>query len=589
MPNGRPRRLLLFRKTNMNFFANMNIGKRLNLGFAIVLFAAIGVIALSIWRLSTVAETTRLMMEKPLTKERLVSDWYRTIHTSVRRTTAIAKSSDATLAGFFAEENTAASKLSSSQQKALEELLSSDEEKAVFDKLSGVRKNYITARDAISKAKSEGRVEEANRLLQGDFSTAAKGYLDALQQLLDLQRASIDRIAVSIQKIYESSRDLLIAFGVALFVAGWLFAWRLALSITVPLNRAVDIAETVAAGDLSSDIEANRKDETGKLMRALKVMNDNLAKIVGQVRSGTETITTASTEIASGNLDLSSRTEQQAGSLEETASAMEELTSTVKQNADNARQANQLAVSASEVAQQGGNVMGQVVDTMGAINESSKKIVDIISVIDGIAFQTNILALNAAVEAARAGEQGRGFAVVASEVRSLAQRSASAAKEIKELIDNSVGKVDSGSKLVEQAGHTMAEVVASVRRVTDIVGEISSASQEQSDGIEQVNQAITLMDEATQQNAALVEQAAAAAQSMQDQAVELAQVVSIFKLDDGTAVQASASAGSRRRTAPLMASPHQSVVPSRPAVVAAAAPRLSKAPSKSDEGDWEQF
>jgi len=261
----------------------------------------------------------------------------------------------------------------------------------------------------------------------------------------------------------------------------------------------------------------------------------------------------------------------------------------VKQNADNARQANQLAVSASEVAQQGGNVMGQVVDTMGAINESSKKIVDIISVIDGIAFQTNILALNAAVEAARAGEQGRGFAVVASEVRSLAQRSASAAKEIKELIDNSVGKVDSGSKLVEQAGHTMAEVVASVRRVTDIVGEISSASQEQSDGIEQVNQAITLMDEATQQNAALVEQAAAAAQSMQDQAVELAQVVSIFKLDDGTAVQASASAGSRRRTAPLMASPHQSVVPSRPAVVAAAAPRLSKAPSKSDEGDWEQF
>jgi len=589
MPNGRPRRLLLFRKTNMNFFANMNIGKRLNLGFTIVLFAAIGVITLSIWRLSAVAETTRMMMEKPLTKERLVSDWYRTIHTSVRRTTAIAKSSDATLAGFFAEENTAASKLSSSQQKALEELLSSDEEKAVFDKLSGVRKNYITARDAISKAKSEGRVEEANRLLQGDFSTAAKGYLDALQQLLDLQRASIDRIAVSIQKIYESSRDLLIAFGVALFVAGWLFAWRLALSITVPLNRAVDIAETVAAGDLSSDIEANRKDETGKLMRALKVMNDNLAKIVGQVRSGTETITTASTEIASGNLDLSSRTEQQAGSLEETASAMEELTSTVKQNADNARQANQLAVSASEVAQQGGNVMGQVVDTMGAINESSKKIVDIISVIDGIAFQTNILALNAAVEAARAGEQGRGFAVVASEVRSLAQRSASAAKEIKELIDNSVGKVDSGSKLVEQAGHTMAEVVASVRRVTDIVGEISSASQEQSDGIEQVNQAITLMDEATQQNAALVEQAAAAAQSMQDQAVELAQVVSIFKLDDGTAVQASASAGSRRRTAPLMASPHQSVVPSRPAVVAAAAPRLSKAPSKSDEGDWEQF
>jgi len=260
-------------------------------------------------------------------------------------------------------------------------------------------------------------------------------------------------------------------------------------------------------------------------------MNDSLLKIVREVRLGTDTIATASTQIASGNLDLSSRTEEQASSLEETASAMEELTSTVKQNADNARQANQLAVSASAVAQEGGDVVGQVVATMGSINDSSKKIVDIISVIDGIAFQTNILALNAAVEAARAGEQGRGFAVVASEVRSLAQRSAAAAKEIKVLIDDSVEKVTSGSKLVEQAGSTMAEVVGSVRRVTDIVGEISAASQEQSTGIEEVNRAITQMDEVTQQNAALVEEAAAAAQSLQDQAGKLAQVVGVFKLE----------------------------------------------------------
>jgi len=314
-------------------------------------------------------------------------------------------------------------------------------------------------------------------------------------------------------------------------VLGGALAWLLTISITRPLTQAVGIAETVAAGDLSSDIVAGGKDETGQLLTALKTMNDNLLNIVSQVRVGTDTISTASSEIASGNLDLSGRTEQQAGSLEETASAMEELTSTVKQNADNARQANQLAVSASEVAQQGGAVVSEVVDTMGSINESSRKIVDIISVIDGIAFQTNILALNAAVEAARAGEQGRGFAVVASEVRSLAQRSSAAAKEIKTLIDDSVSKVDVGSKLVQQAGETMNEVVASVKRVTDIVGEISSASQEQSAGINQVGQAITQMDESTQQNAALVEQAAAAAQSLQDQAGRLAQVVSVFKLD----------------------------------------------------------
>jgi methyl-accepting chemotaxis protein len=304
----------------------------------------------------------------------------------------------------------------------------------------------------------------------------------------------------------------------------------LARKIVNALNDAVTIARTVAAGDLTMHIEVTSKDETGQLLQALKDMSGSLVKIVGEVRSGTDTIATASGQIASGNLDLSARTEQQAGALEETASSMEELTGTVKQNADNARQANGLAVLASEVAVKGGAVVSQVVDTMSSINDSAKKIVDIIGVIDGIAFQTNILALNAAVEAARAGEQGRGFAVVASEVRSLAQRSAAAAKEIKTLIDDSVQKVDAGSKLVEQAGATMNEVVVSVKRVTDIVGEISAASQEQSSGIEQVNQAITQMDDVTQQNAALVEEAAAASRSLQDQAANLAQVVSVFKL-----------------------------------------------------------
>ena len=301
--------------------------------------------------------------------------------------------------------------------------------------------------------------------------------------------------------------------------------------VTQPLEIGVKVARDIAAGDLTQKIEVNSGNEVGELQQALKDMNESLVRIVGQVRVGTETIFTASREIASGNLDLSERTELQAISLEKTASSMQELTSTVNQNADNARRANQLALSASEVAVKGGSVVAQVVDTMESINTSSKKIVDIISVIDGIAFQTNILALNAAVEAARAGEQGRGFAVVAAEVRSLAGRSAAAAKEIKTLIDDSVNKVSAGSSLVHQAGTTMTEIVDSIRHVTDIMGDIATASAEQTSGIERVNDAIGEMNNVTHQNAALVEEAAAAAQSLQDQAGHLEQVVSIFKLD----------------------------------------------------------
>jgi len=319
-----------------------------------------------------------------------------------------------------------------------------------------------------------------------------------------------------------------IVFGVLLaaFIGLWLIR-----AISGPLNEAVRIARCVAEGDLTHRIEVHSHDETGQLMQAMKDMNDSLVSIVSQVRTGTETMAVASREIASGNTDLSNRTESQASSLEETASSMEELTSTVKQNAENARQANQLVASTADVAVKGGQVVGQVVDTMASIKESSRKIADIIGVIDGIAFQTNILALNAAVEAARAGEQGRGFAVVASEVRNLAQRSAGAAKEIKALIEDSVSKVDNGGKLVDEAGKTMEEIVSSVNRVTTIMGEIAAASLEQSSGIEQINQAVTQMDEMTQQNAALVEEAAAAAESLQNQAGQLAEAVSVFKLD----------------------------------------------------------
>ena len=344
-----------------------------------------------------------------------------------------------------------------------------------------------------------------------------------------------------------------------------------------PLQRIGLHLEAIGQGDLFHALRSDRSDEIGVISRSVQAMQSSLVNIVGQVRQGTDTIATASSQIAAGNQDLSSRTEEQASSLEETAASMEELTSTVKQNADNARQANQLAVSASNVAVRGGSVVSQVVQTMGAINTSSRKIVDIIGVIDGIAFQTNILALNAAVEAARAGEQGRGFAVVAAEVRNLAQRSAAAAKEIKTLIDDSVSKVEEGGKQVLDAGKTMDEIVDSVKRVTDIMAEITAASQEQTSGIEQINQAITQMDQVTQQNAALVEEAAAAAQSLQEQAAGLSQVVSVFKLDQ--AVERSTYASARPRAAVLKQPPRM-----KAAIAAPARPQLAAA-----GGDWETF
>jgi methyl-accepting chemotaxis protein len=350
----------------------------------------------------------------------------------------------------------------------------------------------------------------------------------------------------------------------------------------------VAIVGRIAAGDLTVAVDTKAGDQSS-LLFAMKAMRDSLVNIVSQVRTGTDTIDTASGQIASGNLDLSSRTEQQASSLEETASSMEELTSTVKQNADNARQANQLAISASEVAVKGGAVVSQVVDTMGSINASSKKIVDIIGVIDGIAFQTNILALNAAVEAARAGEQGRGFAVVASEVRNLAQRSAAAAKEIKTLIGDSVEKVDIGAKLVDQAGSTMQAIVNSIRSVTDIMSEITAASQEQISGIEQINQAIMQMDEVTQQNASLVEEAAAAAASLQEQAGNLAQVVSVFKIT-AARMPVKPSLQEARRPVRLVSTSLIPVAARSPnPELRARATQATKRVATATANDWEEF
>ncbi|SFN17878.1 methyl-accepting chemotaxis protein [Variovorax sp. OV329] len=358
-----------------------------------------------------------------------------------------------------------------------------------------------------------------------------------------------------------------------------------------PLRDLSEHVQAMGSGDLSRRLVSQRRDEMGVITRAVESMRDGLVRVVSGVREGTDAVATASGQISAGNQNLSSRTEEQASSLEETAASMEQLTSTVKQNADNARQANQLALSASQVAVKGGTAVGQVVDTMASINESSRKIVDIIGVIDGIAFQTNILALNAAVEAARAGEQGRGFAVVASEVRNLAQRSAAAAKEIKGLIDDSVGKVQAGSELVGEAGHTMQEIVSSVKRVTDIMGEITAASLEQTQGIDQINQAISQMDQVTQQNAALVEEAAAAAQSLQEQAGSLVQAVSAFRIDGGNArpagrIQARVGAiePAKARTAVKPRSPKAATVPR---ATPPAAPKVVTA--SAGAGDWTEF
>ncbi len=457
------------------------------------------------------------------------------------------------------------------------------EAKALADKFAADRKIFLekALQPAIAASRG-GNVLRVTEIVNGPMEELIAPVRAGVAALIDLQLHEAEKAFEESQARFVMVRNIsigVIVFGVLL--AGFMAFWLIRL-IARPLHEAVRIARSVAAGDLTQQIHVNSTNETGQLLQALKEMNDSLSKTVSAVRHSTETITVASGEIASGNADLSSRTEAQAGSLEETASSMEELTSTVRQNADNARQANQLVVSASEVAVKGGSVVGEVVTTMGSIKDSSRKIVDIIGVIDSIAFQTNILALNAAVEAARAGEQGRGFAVVASEVRNLAQRSASAAKEIKALIDDSVNKVDVGSKLVDQAGSTMEEIVTSVKHVADIMSEITSASQEQSDGIEQVNQAISQMDEMTQQNAALVEQAAAAAQSMQDQAVELSGAVAIFKLDaDSNRPAAAALQVLKPDTKPkaLTAAPQRQL---------AAKPQKPISADKSSD-DWEEF
>ena len=478
-----------------------------------------------------------------------MEDWASDIRLNWVRTEAFLKAIDRDYMDKLTADTQATAKGMEAKVKRIEALVQGDKAKGLLAAIATARQAY---NDKLNEIRELHRGGEPNvpALVDKDLRPLADKYLQSLDDLRKTMAAQLAESQADTSTLAKASQVLL---GVGTLVAvalGALMGLTVTRSIVRPLQQGQQAAESIADGDLTHPITANGNDETGQLLQALSTMQSRLATIVGNVRYSAEGVATASAEIASGNNDLSARTEQQASALEETAASMEELGSTVRQNADNARTANQLAMNASTVAQQGGDVVAEVVDTMKGINDSSRKIADIISVIDGIAFQTNILALNAAVEAARAGEQGRGFAVVAGEVRSLAQRSAEAAKEIKGLIGTSVERVERGTALVDKAGATMTEVVSAIRRVTDIMGEISAASSEQSQGVSQVGEAITQMDQATQQNAALVEQSAAAADSLKTQAGQLVDAVAVFRLSDNATRHNSSAPAPVRSSAP---------------------------------------
>ncbi|MDC8773459.1 methyl-accepting chemotaxis protein [Roseateles albus] len=520
----------------MRSFTNLKIGFRLAIGFGVLLFMMVAIAGVSLLRFAEVNTVNSRIIEKDWVKSEAANVINATTRANARNTMELLIASDPAQTAKIKQSIDVNKKTISAALETLTQLVYLPEGKALLATLVEQRKWYVTSFSKVAKQIEDGQREAAIATMNSETLPA----LDAMQQpivaLTELQKKIVVNSSTEVRDRIDSATVLLNMLCFSGLVVGVGFAWFTTRSITQPIQEAVHIARTVASGDLTTEVQVYSKDECGQLLQSLQDMNDSLINIVNQVRSGTESMATATYEIAGGNMDLSSRTEEQASALEQTAASMHELASTVKQNFESGKHANQLAESAAQVAARGGTVVGQVVHTMEAINVSSKKIADIIGVIDSIAFQTNILALNAAVEAARAGEQGRGFAVVAAEVRSLAGRSAEAAKEIKILITTSVGNVSEGCKLVEQAGSTMDEIVVHVRRVADLMGEVTSASQDQTLGIEQVNQAIGQMDTVTQQNAALVEEAAAAAQSLDHQAKTLVQAVSVFRLGQRAAI-----------------------------------------------------
>ena len=504
------------------------LGQRLGFAFGLILAITALVSTIGVWRLETLKTASNELATTEMQRQSLAARWAASINLNWVRTAASLKASDAAYIEALKRDMDVSSASISEMQQRLDALIQDETGKRLMGELATKREAYRVSRSALFKRKQAG--EDVAVQVDKDLYPLAQDYLKGLaaidsymDQRLQSSQAQTLGIAVSGQRILAGG-------AVVAVLAGLVLAVLATRSMTRPLHQAVDSAEAIAGGDLSRAIHADGRDECAQLLGALGGMRNRLAELVADVRRNAEGVATASAEISHANNDLSARTEEQASALQQTAAAMDQLSSTVRMNADNARQANVLAQGACDVAAQGGDVVGQVVDTMKGINDSSRRIVDIIGVIDGIAFQTNILALNAAVEAARAGEQGRGFAVVAGEVRSLAQRSADAAKEIKALISTSVERVEQGTVLVDRAGTTMQDVVNSIRRVTDIVGEISTASSEQSTGVSQIGEAVTQMDTTTQQNAAMVEQGAAAAESLKAQARDLVSTVSVFKL-----------------------------------------------------------
>ena len=521
----------------MQSLRNLRIGVRLGLAFVFVLLLLIGVVGVGIGRLADVNQEVHTVVENRYPKVLLAFEVQNNVNSIVRNVRALLIERTPEGIRKTTEDIVAARAKVAEAMDKLDKSLQAPETRAIFAKASEHRAQFVSDQAEFIGLVNAGNKDAATDLVLGRMRTDQHSYQASIDSLVRELSNQVHQAGEEAARIHDRGRVVMLVLGVIAILMAAVLAYLVTRSITAPINRAVHVAQTVAAGDLTAQIVVNSTDETGKLLEALRTMNHNLLGIVSQVRQSSDSIATGSSQIATGNHDLSQRTEEQASNLQQTAASMEQLTSTVKNNADTARAANQLANSARDVAGQGGVVVGQVVETMDQITAASKKIADIIGVIDGIAFQTNILALNAAVEAARAGEQGRGFAVVAAEVRTLAQRSAQAAKEIKTLIGDSVEKVETGSRLVGDAGRTMTDIVSQVRRVNDMLGEITAATSEQTTGIGQISDAVTQLDQVTQQNAALVEESAAAAESLKQQATRLVDAVAVFKTGQGATSQ----------------------------------------------------
>ena len=511
--------------------SNFRIGARLAGGFGLVLLLLALVVAVGLQRFHDVGLATTTLIDDDWAKAEAAAVIDTMTRANARRTLELFIAPDD---GYRARVR---EKIASNRHEidgalaTLRRLVASEEGKGALARVTERREAYVASFTQVNALVEAGKRDEAQQLVLAETLPRLDVLQQAVHELNVLQKGRAVDAGKAVQDRIASGRVLMLALGAAALAVGLVFAIRLARSIVLPLRSAVAVAQRVAGGDLTSKIEARTKDEVGELLAALATMNASLGTMVGEVRRGTETIATASTQIASGNFDLAARTEMQASALQQSASSMEELTGTVQQNADNARAANALAAATATITAEGSEAVARVAATMDEISDGARRIADITGIIDGIAFQTNILALNAAVEAARAGEQGKGFAVVATEVRNLAQRSAAAAREIRHLIDDSTAKIAGGTELTGRAADTMQRVLASVRQVTEIMADITAASDEQRIGIEQVNQAVGQMDSVTQQNAALVEQAAGAAQALQEQAQTLNETIRMFRLE----------------------------------------------------------